>query len=90
MTTRRWIVRGIVQGVGFRWFVWREAQRLGLRGLARNLADGSVEVIAEGAERALDDLARALARGPAMARVEHVDTVDVPQDVELPKRFEVN
>jgi acylphosphatase len=90
VTARRWIVRGIVQGVGFRWFVWREAERLGLRGVARNLLDGSVEVIAEGAEPALEDLARALARGPAMAHVEHVEPRDVPHDVVLPKRFEVN
>src|SRR5439155_539334 len=41
----RFLVHGHVQGVGFRWWVWRQATRLGLRGLARNLRDGSVEVM---------------------------------------------
>src|SRR6266550_3326620 len=56
----RFLVHGHVQGVGFRWWVWRQATRLGLRGLARNLRDGSVEVIAEGSDSGLADLERAL------------------------------
>lgn len=90
MTTRRWVVRGRVQGVGFRWFVWREAERLGLSGIARNLPDGSVEVVAAGTEAAIAELERSLAQGPAAARVERVEKHDVPHDVMLPKRFEVN
>lgn len=86
----RFVVHGRVQGVGFRWFVWQAAARLGLRGLARNLPDGSVEVVAEGPENALAELARALAKGPAAARVERVDKYDVPHDMLLPKRFEIN
>jgi acylphosphatase len=86
----RFLVHGRVQGVGFRWFVWREAERLGLRGIARNLADGSVEVVADGGETALRELERSLTRGPAMARVDRVEKCDVPHDVTLPKRFEVN
>lgn len=79
-----------MQGVGFRWFVWREAERLGLVGIARNLADGSVEVVAAGTAAAIAELERSLAQGPAAARVERVEKHDVPHDVELPKRFEVN
>lgn len=90
VTARRWVVRGIVQGVGFRWFVWREAERLGLGGSAKNLPDGSVEVIAEGPEKSLEDLERALGRGPSMARVERVEKRDVPHDLAIPKRFEIN
>lgn len=85
----RFVVHGRVQGVGFRWFVWQAAGRLGLRGLARNLPDGSVEVVAEGPSNALEELAQALARGPATARVERVDKYDVPHDMLLPKRFEI-
>lgn len=87
---RRWLVRGRVQGVGFRWFVWREAERLGLRGSAQNLPDGSVEVIAEGPEKALEALERSLGRGPAAARVDRVEKGEVPHDVALPNRFEIN
>jgi acylphosphatase len=86
----RFLVRGSVQGVGFRWFVWKAAGRLGLRGVARNLPDGAVEVIVEGPEKALEELAQVLARGPALARVERVERSDVPHNVRLPKDFEIN
>jgi acylphosphatase len=87
--TRRWLVRGHVQGVGFRWFVAREAERLGLRGFVRNLRDGTVEVVSEGAEAALDTLERHLNRGPAMARVEAVERLHVPVELELPTSFDI-
>jgi acylphosphatase len=82
-------VRGLVQGVGFRWFVWREAKRLGLGGLVRNLPDGAVEVVSQGPEQALDALEHTLARGPAMARVEGVERVEVPPELQVPKSFEI-
>ncbi len=90
MEARRWIVRGQVQGVGFRWFVWREAERLGLAGWAHNRPDGAVEVVAHGSEAALEDLQRALARGPRPARVDVVERLEVPQEIEVPKTFTVN
>ncbi len=71
-------IRGSVQGVGFRWFVQRTAQRLGLTGWTANQADGTVTVIAEGPTGALDALAEALARGPSGARVTAVDVRRVP------------
>ena len=45
MDTRRCVVRGRVQGVGFRWFVTRNAEELGVRGTVRNRADGAVEMV---------------------------------------------
>lgn len=66
-------VRGVVQGVGYRWFVVRQAARLGLHGWAANAADGSVRVIAEGPAAALDELLGQLREGPAGARVASVD-----------------
>ena len=90
MAAVRFVAHGLVQGVGYRWFVWREAERLGLRGMVRNLPDGSVEVLAEGVTEALDRLERALSRGPSVARVERVEKTDVPHDVQLPKAFEIN
>lgn len=67
---REFIVRGWVQGVGFRAATQREALRLGLRGFAKNLPDGAVRVRAFGGESALDALAQFLARGPRFARVD--------------------
>lgn len=89
MAARRFLVRGRVQGVGFRWFVLREAERIHLRGFARNLQDGSVEVVASGSEGALAQLAQALAHGPATARVERVDASDFPHEETLPKNFDI-
>jgi acylphosphatase len=66
------VVRGRVQGVGFRWFVSRVASRLELRGWVANEPDGSVRVIAEGPLSALDELVEALERGPAGASVADV------------------
>lgn len=80
MTARRYIVEGRVQGVGFRYFVVREAQALGLSGWTRNLVDGRVEVLAAGDESALEVLAGRLWEGPRSARVAAVDvsTADAP------------
>jgi acylphosphatase len=68
-------VRGRVQGVGFRFFVVRRAQRLGLTGWVANTADGSVVCLAEGAPAALDELEADLRRGPTGAIVDAVETV---------------
>jgi acylphosphatase len=69
----RAVVHGRVQGVGFRWFVARRAEERGLGGAVRNLPDGSVEVIAEGAREDLEALLGELRSGPPRARVERVD-----------------
>ena len=67
--TRRFLVSGRVQGVGFRDFTRREAMRLGLLGYAANLPDGRVEVVAEGDSHALQELGESLASGPRSAHV---------------------
>jgi acylphosphatase len=89
MAAWRFVVYGRVQGVGFRWFVLRQAERLALTGLARNLRDGSVEVIADGPEAALAELERELERGPAAAHVERVEKSNVPHEVVIAKRFDI-
>jgi acylphosphatase len=73
MAAARFLVAGRVQGVCFRAGAREEALRLGLRGYARNLADGRVEVLAAGDEAALDALARWLRQGPPLARVEALE-----------------
>ena len=69
---RRYFVSGIVQGVGFRYFVQSIAERLGLNGYTRNLRDGRVEVYAIGTPEQLGKLRTALERGPAGASVSEV------------------
>ncbi len=69
----RYVVRGRVQGVGFRWFVEAEAHRLGIAGWVRNNADGSVEVLAMGAREQLAALRSRLRQGPRAARVDDVE-----------------
>lgn len=76
MAAARFLVRGRVQGVRFRIATRDEALRLGLRGHARNLADGSVEVLAAGDDAAIDALQRWLQRGPRLARVDEVARFD--------------
>lgn len=78
-----------MQGVGFRWFVWREAERLGLGGFARNLRDGTVEVVSQGPDEALDRLEELLRRGPSGARVDTLDRLDVPAELEVPNSFDI-
>lgn len=90
MTSRRFVVHGRVQGVGFRWFVARQAARLGVVGFALNRNDGSVEVVARGTEAAIAALGDALARGPALARVSHVEKSEVPQDIDQLTTFEIH
>ena len=68
------IVRGLVQGVGFRYFVIEEGLRLGLRGYARNRRNGDVEVVAQGPRSALERLLALLHRGPSAAHVREVET----------------
>ncbi len=83
------IIRGRVQGVGFRYFVQRHAQRLDLAGWVRNRADGTVEVEAEGHEQALRELVRLLHEGPPMAYVQSVDVAWMPAHGNLPYPFTI-
>jgi acylphosphatase len=66
------LVQGRVQGVGFRWFVHREASELQLRGWVRNTEDGDVEIVATGAPEDLSDLRASVKRGPRGSRVDRV------------------
>jgi acylphosphatase len=78
-------VRGRVQGVGFRFFVLREARRLGLAGSVRNTPDGRVEVLAQGPQDSLRELERLLHKGPMFGRV---DQVNLEWDAPVPKMNE--
>lgn len=77
--TVRFVVHGRVQGVGFRYFVEKHAQRLGLCGYAKNLGDGTVEVIAAGDAKSIDELAGYLREGPRLAVVSKLHQEQAPQ-----------
>jgi len=85
MAAARFVVSGRVQGVFYRASTREQAIQLGLDGHARNLADGTVEVLASGAEADLDALQRWLQQGPPAARVESVRREDV--DLAVPPGF---
>ena len=69
----RFVVRGRVQGVGFRWFVEREAHILQIAGWVRNNPDGTVEVLAQGTRDQLSGLRSRLREGPRAARVDNIE-----------------
>jgi len=72
MLTRTYIVKGRVQGVGYRYFAERCARERGVTGYARNMWDGDVEVVAQGDPKTLDAFGHDLRRGPRSARVDQV------------------
>jgi acylphosphatase len=67
------VVEGRVQGVGFRNYVQRKASLLGLNGYVMNVRDGTVKVRAEGTREQIEDLARALSKGPPLSRVDRIN-----------------
>jgi acylphosphatase len=83
-------VSGLVQGVGFRWFVREEARRLGLSGWVTNLPSGDVEVAAGGETSSLARLRAALDVGPTGAQVSAVTDLDDAEDAALPYPFAIH
>lgn len=86
---RRFLVSGIVQGVGYRFFAQRAAERLGLAGYTKNLRDGRVEVYAIGSKGLLADLRRELERGPAGASVSDVRESDAAVEARFEGGFSI-
>ena len=88
--TCRFLVSGLVQGVGFRWFVARHARALNLTGYARNLPDGRVEVVVSGDETAaITRLEGLLRTGPAHAQVDRVERHDDVVESVPPRSFDI-
>jgi acylphosphatase len=78
MRAKHLLVRGRVQGVGYRYFALAAANRWGIRGYVRNLPGGEVEIHAEGGEEALRLFKDELLRGPRMSRVREIIEQDLP------------
>ncbi|HNQ78944.1 MAG TPA: acylphosphatase [Acidobacteriota bacterium] len=89
MESRAWRVSGVVQGVGFRYFVLRQGSALCLRGYVRNMPDGSVEVAALGLPEAVGALEKALWTGPPQASVYDVRPLDAPGGLERRSGFDI-
>jgi acylphosphatase len=87
--TRRLLIHGRVQGVGFRWALMAEARKRGLDGWVRNRSDGSVESLVSGPAEAVDALTAWAHRGPPHARVDRVTCQDEPggEGLEISGRF---
>jgi acylphosphatase len=75
MIARKFYIRGLVQGVGYRYFAQRSAARHQIRGYVRNLADGRVEAFAQGSESAVEAFKHDLTAGPTYASVEDVEEI---------------
>jgi acylphosphatase len=81
MVARRYFVSGEVQGVGFRYYVLREVERIGnISGFVRNRTDGSVEVFAQTEEASLKELEESLRKGPRSSRVSRLQIVEESPD----------
>jgi len=80
VSAARFVVSGKVQGVFFRASARDRANALGLRGFAKNLTDGRVEVLVAGDDAAIDELAAWLREGPPMARVEDLERLPARED----------
>jgi len=78
------VVKGIVQGVGFRFFVFNHGTRLNLKGWVRNCINGDVEILAEGPRETLKELLGLTSQGPSMAQVVNVDVKWKEAELDLP------
>jgi acylphosphatase len=80
VVARKFLIRGQVQGVGFRYFAQRSAARHQVRGYVRNLDDGRVEALVQGAERAVEAFKHDMTAGPTYSSVEEVEEIVLEPD----------
>jgi acylphosphatase len=74
---RKFLIKGAVQGVGYRFFAQRAAARHQVRGYVRNCSDGTVEALAEGSEGDVEEFKKDLVTGPQWSRVEQVEEISL-------------
>lgn len=75
LVARKFLISGLVQGVGYRFFAQRAAARHQVRGYVENLPDGRVEAWVEGAEKEVEDFKHDLTAGPQYSKVEHIEEI---------------
>ena len=84
VVARKFVLSGLVQGVGFRYFTQRAAARHQVRGYVRNLDDGRVEALAQGSEKSVEDFKHDICAGPRFSRVDHLEETVLDPDREYP------
>ncbi len=84
MQARRIVVHGMVQGVGFRYFVQRTGKRLGVTGNVSNLPDSTVEIVVEGKSGPVEEFIEEVRKGPAMAHVTRLEITELPVSGKYP------
>jgi acylphosphatase len=89
MVVKRYRVTGRVQGVGFRYFVFRRADEIGVSGWVRNMADGSVEAVVSGSESQHREVAAALAEGPRWSKVRNLEVTGA-DEIDLDRGFQIS
>jgi acylphosphatase len=89
LTTRRYLISGLVQGVGYRRFVQQEGRRLGLRGWVRNHPNGTVVALAVGQVSQLEAFGVSLAIGHPHANVTKVETKEISDELDGPSNFTI-
>ncbi len=77
IVARKFIISGLVQGVGYRFFTQRAAARHQVRGYVKNLADGRVEALAQGGEKSVENFKHDLTAGPRFSNVKHIEEIVV-------------
>ena len=80
MIARRFLISGLVQGVGYRYFAQRSAAKHQVKGFIRNLPDGSVEAFVQGVEGSVNGFRDDLVAGPKYSRVDHIEELVVEPD----------
>jgi acylphosphatase len=80
MKTEKFSISGMVQGVGFRQYVYTYSKKNGLKGFVKNLSDGTVECVASGPDMEMDRLYNALKKGPTMSRVDIITRAPVESE----------
>lgn len=81
MIARRFVISGMVQGVGFRYFAQRSAAKHQIKGYVKNLPDGSVEALVQGPEKNVNGFRDDIATGPRFSRVDHIEELVLELDV---------
>jgi acylphosphatase len=89
LVKKGFLVKGLVQGVGFRYFALKMANKCGIKGYVKNLDDGSVEIGAFGSEEAMSQFEKEISVGPSQASVFSVKNFDVLENLEDYDRFEI-
>lgn len=82
-------ISGFVQGVGFRYFLKRQAGRLGLNGFVRNTIDRRVEAVFEGEKENVDEIIEICRKGPFLAEVENIEVKWESSQKDTPSSFEI-